>query len=72
VAPDRLVSRTASIRRVVVSVLLVVDYLFKIVVASICAGLVAACLCRRGWSNRSSSEVGSKLDELFDPEQPGR
>jgi hypothetical protein len=44
---------------VVVSVPLVVDYLFQILVASICAGLVAAVLVSAWLVQRSSSEVGS-------------
>jgi hypothetical protein len=57
---------------VVVSVLLVVDYLFQILVASICAGLVAAVLVS-AWLVQPVIQRGRfQLDELFDPEQPGR
>jgi hypothetical protein len=56
---------------VVVSVLLVVDYLFEILVASICAGLVAAVLVS-AWLVQPVIQRGRfQLDELFDPEQPG-
>jgi hypothetical protein len=56
---------------VVVSVLLVVDYLFEILVASICAGLVAAVLVS-AWLVQPIIQRGRfELDELFDPEQLG-
>lgn len=57
---------------VVVSLLLVVDYLFQILVASICAGLVAAVLVS-AWLVQPVIQRGRfQVDELFDPEQPGR
>jgi Family of unknown function (DUF6328) len=55
---------------VVVSVLLVVDYLFQFLVASICAGLVAAVLVS-AWLVQPIIQRGRlQLDELFDPDQP--
>jgi hypothetical protein len=49
-----------------------VDYLFQILVASICAGLVAAVLLS-AWLVQPVIQRGRfQLDELFDPEQPGR
>lgn len=57
---------------VVVSLLLVVDYLFQILVASICAGMVAAVLVS-AWLVQPVIQRGRlQLDELFDPDQPGR
>ena len=56
---------------VVVSVLLVVDYLFHLLAASISAGLVAAVLLST-WLVQPIMQRGQlQLDELFDPDQPG-
>ena len=56
---------------VVVSVLLVVDYLFQFPVASISAGLVATLLMST-WLIQPIIQRGRlQLDELFDPDQPG-
>jgi uncharacterized membrane protein YidH (DUF202 family) len=56
---------------VVVSVLLVVDYLFHLLAASISAGLVAAVLLAT-WLVQPIVQRGRlQLDELFDPDQPG-
>ena len=56
---------------VVVSVLLVVDYLFHLLAASISAGLVAAVLLAT-WLVQPIMQRGRlQLDELFDPDQPG-
>ena len=54
---------------VVVSVLLVVDYLFQFLVASICAGLVAALLIS-AWLVQPIIQRGRlQLEELLDPDQ---
>ncbi len=56
---------------VVVSVLLVVDYLFHLLAASISAGLVAAVLLST-WLVQPIMQRGRlQLDELFDPDHPG-
>jgi Family of unknown function (DUF6328) len=56
---------------VVVSVLLVVDYLFHLLAASISAGVVAAVLLAT-WLVQPIMQRGRlQLDELFDPDQPG-
>ena len=55
---------------IVVSMLLVVDYLFQVLLASICAGLVAAVLVS-AWLVQPIIQRGRlQLDELFDPDQP--
>jgi hypothetical protein len=56
---------------VVVSVLLVVDYLFQFLVASISAGLVAAVLTSAWLIQPIIQRDRLQLDELFDPDQPG-
>ena len=54
---------------IVVSMLLVVDYLFQFLVASICAGLVAALLIS-AWLVQPIIQRGRlQLEELFDPDQ---
>jgi Family of unknown function (DUF6328) len=56
---------------VVVSILLVVDYLFQFPLASISAGLVAALLMTT-WLIQPIIQRGRlQLSELFDPDQPG-